>query len=296
MVTVQPRVQAMAWMVASVWFFAMFDALTKYLAVNVAILILIWSRYVIHCAIAIAIFFPARGFAIFKTPRPWAQILRGLLMLGVSLCMMNAAKYLPLAELTALYFTAPLIVLIASPYLASEPFKWQMLAVAMVGFTGVLFIARPGSEVTGPASLLPLAAAFLYAGFQLSTRHFSKTESPITTNIMTGLVGAVVMTLVLMAAPPLAWSSISGSEVFLILLLGVCGLLAQMMLINAFKFDTPARLAPMSYTQLLWAALIGYVVFDVVPGVSALIGMFLIAASGLFLLVRGSTKGNDRPV
>ena len=288
MLRVQPRVQAISWMVSSVLFFAIFDALTKYLAADVAVVILIWSRYVIHSVIAIAIFFPARGFTIFRTTRPWAQMLRGLLMLGVSLCMMNAAKYLPLAELTALYFTAPLIVLIVSPYIASEPVKWRTLVVAMVGFAGVLFIARPGGDVTGPASILPLVAAFLYAGFQLSTRHFSKTESPVTTNIMTGLVGAVVMSLVLLAAPPLAWSSISGSDVSMILLLGASGFLAQMMLINALKFDTPARLAPMSYTQLLWAALIGYVVFDVVPGMSALVGMFLIAASGLFLLVRES--------
>lgn len=288
------RTRPTAWMLASVFCFAIFDAITKYLSHVCPIFLLIWARYLIHTIIAITAFLPRYKLEIFKTQRPWAQTGRGLLMLGVSLCMMNGARFLPLAELTALYFTTPLIVTAMTPLLLKETVGRKSWIAVAFGFFGVLIIAKPDGGLTHVASLLPLIAAVLYAAFQISTRNFSKTENPITTNIMTGLVGAILMTVALPFLGAREWNVPDYFDLFLILLLSVSGFLAQLMLIKAFSGSNPADLAPFSYTQLIWASLIGLIVFDAVPGTSTMTGMIVIAASGIFVL--GSRARATRPI
>ena len=243
-----------------------------------------------HAAIAILIFFPAHGKVVFETKRPRAQMVRGLLMFGVSLCMMNGAKYIPLAELTALYFTAPLIATAATPILLKEKISKRSWIAVSLGFAGVLIIAKPSDGNINLTLLLPLTAAALYAGFQIFTRNFSKTENPITTNIMTGMVGAIAMTLSL----PFLWREWlmpTMPHVLWVLGLGLSGFLAQLMLIKALGGGNPAELAPFSYTQLIWASVIGFVAFEAIPKIGTLAGMIVIAAGGMYEILN---KENNR--
>ena len=275
------RIESIVWMLVSVFFFAVFDAITKYLSGSYSPFFLIWSRYFVHTTIAVLLFFPKNGMAVFETKRLGAQVIRGLLMFGVSLCMMNGAKHIPLAELTALYFTAPLIATAATPILLKEKIGKRSWIAVGLGFTGVLIIAKPSDGDVNSMMLLPLTAAALYAGFQIFTRNFSKTESPITTNIMTGMVGAIAMTLAL----PFLWKEWlvpTLPHMLFILGLGLSGFLAQFMLIKALGGGNPAELAPFSYTQLIWASVIGFVIFEATPKVGTLIGMVVIAAGGMY--------------
>ncbi|MFT4190892.1 MAG: DMT family transporter [Comamonas sp.] len=285
------RRASIGWMLAAVLAFAVFDALTKYLAAIYPVVFLVWARYLIHTLVAVAVFFPAHGGAMFRSQRMGAQVVRGLLMLGVSLCMMNGAKYLPLAELTSLYFTAPLIATVLTFFFLKEKVSGRVWGTTFMGVIGVLLITRPGHGDFELSWLLPLMAALLYAGFQIFTRMFATTENPVVTNVMTGGVGAMVMSFVV----PFFWSVDSMSfEVKHIILLGALGLsgfLAQFMLIKAYEGGSPASLAPFSYTQLVWSAVIGFLVFGAEPSLFALSGMLVIMAGGVYVILGSRGMG-----
>jgi drug/metabolite transporter (DMT)-like permease len=156
----------------------------------------------------------------------------------------------------------------------------QWVAVGL-GLLGVLIIVRPGGALFTPAILLPCAAATCFASYQLLTRALSSTDSPITSNFLTGIINTAVMT----ALVPFFWETPTFHHGLLMLVLGGFGMLSHMLMTHSFRYAAPAVLAPFSYGQLLFSGMWGYFIFDHVPDHGALIGMAIIAASGLGIAV-----------
>lgn len=281
MISLRSRGKAVVWISASVVLFAVFDAVVKYLAAFYPVTSLIWSRYAMHVVVMGLFFARAMGLTLVSTDRKWLQVLRGLLMLGVSLCMMNAAHYLPLAELTAIYFTYPLVVTLLAPLLLKERIDRYSSCAVILGFIGLVVVVRPNAEMTSMYSLMPLLAAVLFALFQILTRFLSETENPISTNFMTGLTGVFIMSLLIPTEITGSWILPEFSHVPLFLVLGFTGFAAQQCMINAFNLESPNILAPLSFLQIGWAVIIGLIVFGDVPSTSALVGIGLIAIGGL---------------
>ncbi|MDR6234333.1 drug/metabolite transporter (DMT)-like permease [Pseudomonas psychrotolerans] len=270
----------------AVWLFACHDALSKYLAGFYPVVMVVWARYLSHTLLMMGIFIPRSGMAVIRTKRPGLQVLRALCLIGCSLLFTTALHYLPMAEATAVNFLAPLMVTALSVPLLKETVSRSQWAAVLAGFVGVLVIVRPGGQLFTPAVLLPVCSAVCFGLYQLLTRILSATDSPTTSNFLTG----VVNTLVLSALVPFFWEVPTLGHGFMLALLGFFGMTAHLLLTQAFRYAPPALLAPFSYGQIVTAGIVGYFAFGHVPDGGAMIGILIICASGLAVAWQQSRK------
>lgn len=263
---------------AAVFAFASLDSLSKYLTAFNSVLMILWVRYLAQTCLLAAWQLPRHGLRVLRVNCPGLQVLRGLSLLSISLFFLFALRYLPIGEATAVHFLTPLLViLLAIPMLGERASLAQWLLVA-VGFAGVLIIVRPGGGLLTPAMLLPVGSACSYAIFQLLTRRIGTRDSAATTNLVTGLVGALCLTLLL----PLFWTGLPAWPYLLgMISLGLIAVTGHMLLTVAFQYSSPVLLAPFSYLQIFFAVLYGFLLFDHAPDAGALLGMGVIALSGL---------------
>ncbi|HCZ14570.1 MAG TPA: DMT family transporter [Accumulibacter sp.] len=263
--------------------FAALDATAKYLSAFLAVPLLVWARYLVHLLIMLVAVAPSMGRRIIATERPWLMGLRGLTLVAVTLLGQLALKSMPLAETTALIFVAPLLVALLAAPLLGEQVRLRTWLATVAGFAGVLLIARPGGSLAGAGVFYALGAALSYAAYQILTRKLAATEHPMRLLFYTALLGTLAMS----PALPLHWHGAwpTPGQVLLIVSLGVYGGVGHFLLIRAFR-ETPASLlAPLVYSQLLWATLLGWLVFDQFPDAPAMAGMLVIGASGLSLAI-----------
>ena len=222
------------------------------------------------------------GVAVMRTRRPVWHLLRSLLMAGSMFAFFYALPLVPLAMLLTIAFAAPLIVTALSrPFLGEAVGPWRWAAV-LVGFAGVLIVLRPDTGFGGPAALVALVGAALYALLSLSARKLSMTESTVALSIYMFpapmLIGAVG-----------AWSQWRPPGLADWLLFALCGLfggLAFVFMNAAYRRAPAAMLVPFEYTGLIWAASAGFVIWAEVPAPSTWLGASVIIASGLFILYR----------
>ncbi|MFJ4143208.1 DMT family transporter [Pseudomonas sp. NPDC089734] len=257
--------------------FASHDTLSKYLSGFYPIALVVWARYLVHTLLMAFIFIPSAGLRGLRTRRPGIQVIRALALLGTSLLFTTSLMFIPLAEATSVNFLAPLLVTALSvPLLREQVTRGQWVAV-ILGFVGVIVIVHPGGELFTPAILLPLSSASCFALYQLLTRLVSRYDSPTASNFFAGLFNTVLMS----ALIPFFWQTPELKHLPLLLALGACGMGAHLMLTQAFRVTAPAILAPFSYCQIVFAGLLGFLVFGHVPAPIAQVGIAIICLSGL---------------
>lgn len=268
-------------MLAAVLCFALLDATAKHLSQKFPVPMLVWARYTLHFVLMLLFLAPTLRWNLVATRRPVLQIVRALMLVGVTGFAMAAFRHLPLAETTALLFITPLIVaLLAGPFLGERlrPLHW---AASVCGFGGALLIARPDGALNATGLALVVAAALCYSVYQIQTRLLSPTENTLTMLFYTALVGTAGMTL----AAPLYWSGPlpDWREGLMIASLGLYGGTGHFLLISAFRHAPATTLSPFLYVQLIWATLLGWLVFGHWPDGATLLGMAVIAASSASL-------------
>lgn len=270
-------------MVAAIGCFVLMDTIAKYLSRWYPVPGIVWARYAINLAILLA-WFAARGeLARLRTARPGIQLARGLLLAGATLLYFTSLSVLPLADAAAISFVLPLFVAALAVPMLGERLDLPRTLAILVGLAGALMIVRPGSDLFTFYALLPVAMALFNALYQILTRKVAGIEHPLTSLIWGAIVGAALFS----AAAPLVWIA-PGTAWHWILLL-VIGLLASIghyLLIKAYDYANATLLAPYTYTAMVWAVLLGLVVFGNFPDGESLAGMAVIVASGLFLAGR----------
>lgn len=263
--------------VVATFLFSSHDALSKYLTGFYPVMMVVWARYVAHTLLMMGIFLPQSGLRVLRTRKPLLQALRALCLLGTSLLFITGLQFIPLAEATAVNFLAPLLVTALSvPLLGERVTRGQWLAV-LTGFVGVVVIVHPGGELFTPAVLLPLGSALCFCFYQILTRKLSQVDSPTTSNFFAGLFNTLVMS----ALVPFFWQMPGLLHGALMLALGTCGMLAHLFLTQAFRLAPPAMLAPFGYCQIVFAGLLGFLLFSHTPDLTTLIGIAVICLSGL---------------
>jgi drug/metabolite transporter (DMT)-like permease len=264
---------------AAVFLFASSDALSKYLTNFYPVVMVLWVRYVVHISLMLGVLRPSSFKTLITTQNPKLQIIRGLCMVNTNLMFISALHFIPLAEGTAIIYLSPLLVTAMSgPLLGERIARLQWVAVA-IGFIGVLFIVRPGGGLFHPVSLLALGAAIAFSVYQIITRKLNHTDSSSTTNFISGLISALVTSLLL----PFFWKTPTLYFALLMVLLGISALVSHLLMTKAYQHAKPSTLAPFSYTQLLFAGLIGYIFFNHLPDFMGLVGMLVIVAGGLLV-------------
>lgn len=266
---------------ASLVLFVMLDTTTKHLSTRFPVPLLVWARYTVHLLLMLVILGPALRSRLFATRRPGLHLVRGLLLLATSLCGVAAFQRMPLAEATSIIFASPVIVvLLARPMLGERigPLRW---AAVLLGFGGVLLVARPGGGLASQGIALALAAAVVYALYQLLTRKMSRTESPVTLLFHTALVGCALSSAALPwiahGPPP------TPADYLAMTAMGALAATGHFLLTRAFREAPASLLSPLLYVQLLWATLFGWLVFGQLPDPVALGGMVVIGLAGVLI-------------
>jgi drug/metabolite transporter (DMT)-like permease len=217
------------------------------------------------------------------TRRPGLHAIR--LALG-SLAMLGgfyALAHLPLATALSISFSRALFLTVLAVIILREsvgPHRWGAVAA---GFVGVLVILRPwDGGAVDPAMLAALAAALAVAGMSICVRLLSGTESNLVLMLYPGLFATL-----LFAGPAWAvWVPPDAGTLALLVAMSATGGLGQVLLISAYRHAEPSAIAPMNYTQLLWATLFGFVLFGEVPDAATWAGGGLVLAAALYTLHR----------
>ena len=253
--------------------------LVKALSPELPTVQIIWGRYFFH-ALLIVVLFPHKIPTILISGRRDLQVLRGTFVLGATVCAFVALRYIPIANVAAIAFVGPLLVVAMAALLLHERVGRDRWIAVAVGLIGVLIILRPGIEVLHWASFLPLGMAACYASYQILTRIVRGLASPLTSLFYTALVGALASSVVV----PFFWSSPSGVQWVFMAATGLFGGVGHLFMIKAFELAPASILAPFVYSELLWAIAVGWIFFTEFPDPWMLTGAVIVVATGLYLL------------
>jgi drug/metabolite transporter (DMT)-like permease len=263
--------------------FALLDGSAKWLVTSVPVIVVVWLRFLTHAVFASALLLPLRGSALVKTSHWRWHLLRAVMFVVMTGLNFWALQYLQLAITSSIFFVVPIITaLIAAPMLGEKMDAGRWIAI-IAGFAGVLTIVRPGSADFHPAMLLALVNAFLYALFNLMTRRLAAYDSPETIQYLPAVGAAILLAPFAIAG----WESPQGwLEWTIACFMGVLGGLGHYLLAAAHRYAPATVIAPFLYQQVLYMALLGYLVFGDVPAPPVWIGAAIVIASGLYLFAR----------
>ncbi|MGB5862954.1 MAG: DMT family transporter [Sulfitobacter sp.] len=271
-------------MIATTLVFAVQDGLSRHLAGEYNVLMIVMIRYWFFAAFVIAIAKRRAGGirAAARTEQPLIQITRGL-MLSLEICVMVAAfTILGLVESHAVFTCYPLLVAALSGPVLGEHVGWRRWAAIGVGFIGVLIILQPGAAVFDVRALIPLLAAAMFAVYGLLTRYAGRRDSTATSFFWTGTVGAVAMTLL----GVWFWEPMIRTDWIWMCCLCLTGVTGHWLLIRCYEAAEASAVQPFAYLQLAFAAIIGITVFGENVSTNVAIGCMIIVAAGLFTFWR----------
>ena len=214
-------------------------------------------------------------------------MLRAALESCVAFLFITSLAHLPIANITAITQSTPILMTIAMVALGLERVRWRRWTAILVGFIGVIVIVRPGPEGFNVYALVAVAAAVLVAGRDLATR-FVPGEVPSTvvtlsTTSAVGLAGLV-------AGLGETWHWLGSHELAYILGAAVLVTLGNLAVIVAFRGTDVSVVAPFRYSVILWAILSGFVVFGELPDPTAFVGIALIVGSGVYMIHREQVR------
>ena len=265
------------------------DAAAKYMSPSLHGVQVVWgySLAITVLVLGYAAVRPEPLRRAFSTRRPLLQIGRGAMLFVTISMLFVALAHMPLADVIAISFAAPLFITLLAVPLLSERVGAHRIAAVVAGLAGVAIVMRPGAGVFEWAALLALASALFFSFFQITTRVLAATEAPFTTLLYTG-IGTLACSSV---AVPFFWAPISTFEIGVFAVIGTLGVGAHVCMIRAYAFTQASFLAPFNYAKLLWAVALGYLVFAEVPQLNVIAGSAVIVASGLYVLYRERARG-----
>jgi len=224
----------------------------------------------------------AGGWHCLRTHNPAAQLLSAVLLTASTFFFIGSLRYLPLADATAITLAAPIIVTAIAPWCLGETVDWRRRVAVVVGFIGVLCMLRPGLDGFRWAALLPFGAAVGGALRDVLIRRMVKTE----TSESIFAYSSALMVPVALATIPFDSAPMTFFDV-LWLAAAACAMgLGQFMQADAFRYAKASVIAPFRYSNLLWAMLLGALVFGHWPDAFTLTGSALVIASGLYIAKR----------
>ncbi|MGB8623544.1 MAG: DMT family transporter [Paracoccaceae bacterium] len=271
-------------MIATTFIFAMQDGISRHLAGQYNVLMVVMIRYWFFAAFVIVVGARKAGGvrAAAATTQPVLQIFRGLL-LAFEVCVMVAGFVaLGLVESHAVFASYPLLIASLSGPVLGERVGWRRWMAIGVGFLGVLIILEPGFHVFSAAALIPLAAALMFALYGLLTRFAARRDSAATSFFWTGTMGAVAMT----AVGLWGWEPMTPGDWLWMGLLCITGALGHFTLIKCYEVSEASVVQPFAYLQLVFASTIGLTVFHESLEANVAIGAAIVIGAGLFTLWR----------
>jgi len=274
--------------------FAVMSALIRYLGVRYPIGEVVFYRSA-FAMVPVMLVYAWRGelAAVVRTERPLGQAGRGALSIVGMFCSFGALARLPLVESNAISFTSPLFSVAMAALILKESVRIYRWSAVVVGFLGVLVVLAPhfsGAELTiAMASATSLAGvvygitgSFCNAGTVIQTRRLTQSET--TSSIV--FYFSLSCALAGLATWPFGWISPTGGEFLALISVGMLGGTGHIVLTESYRYASASVVAPFDYTTMIWALLLGYVMFGETPTLMIVAGSAIIAAAGLFVIWR----------
>ncbi|MEO0999419.1 MAG: DMT family transporter [Pseudomonadota bacterium] len=271
-------------MIATTAVFAAQDGISRYLAAEYNVVLIVMIRYWFFALFVLAISARRPGGirGVARTRQPVLQIFRGVLLVAEIGVTVLAFTLLGLIGTHTIFAVYPLMIAALSGPVLGEAVGWRRWAAIGVGFLGVLVILRPGFGVFAPEALIAVLAAFMFAAYGLATRFVARDDDAATSFFWTGIAGAAAVTLAL----PFVWEPLAPRDWGWMAVLCVTGALGHWLLIKAYEAAEASTVQPFAYFQLVFVSVIGLTIFgETLDGWTAA-GAAIVVGAGLYTLWR----------
>lgn len=270
-------------MLAAMAILPFIDVLAKFLGQQgMPILMIVWARALFGGLMTLPFALKSEGTRTFRPARPLHHLARAGLLFTATFLFFQALKHLPIADALAIFFVNPLVIVILSALVLKEkvgPRRWA--AVAM-GFLGTMIIIRPGMVAMNPGTLYALGAGAALGGYFVMTRHIAGASDAMALTFQTCAIGTALMTptILFVWVPPthLQWVMFTA--------LGVVATLGHVLITKAYEQAEASLLAPLAFTEIIMATLVGWVFFNDLPDRWTLLGVTILIASTIYISIR----------
>ncbi|TRD22073.1 DMT family transporter [Palleronia caenipelagi] len=280
--------------------YACHDAVVKILGARYAPPQILFFSVLFSFPLATMLMMREKQASTLRPVHPWWVALRTAAAVMAALCGFYAFTVLPLAQAYALIFAAPLLVTVFSIPVLGEKVGRHRWAAVIVGLIGVLVVLRPGSADLGPGHLAALGAAFAASLVSVISRRIGREERPVVMMLYPMMVNLLVMATLL----PGLYRPAPFGDMVLFACVALLGFAGGLITIAAYTRADAAVVAPMHYSQIIWAAGFGTFLFNEPTDRNTWIGASIVIASGLYVVLRESrgssentpvTSGRTRP-
>lgn len=263
------------------------DAVSKHLVLTHPVGQVIFLRQAATLLVMIPYVMLMTGWGSLRVVNAPGQLMRGLLFIAGSVSIVMSLEMLPLAMVTTILFTTPIFVAAFSAPVLGERVGIHRWVAVVGGFAGVLMVVQPGTAAFQWALLLPVAASFINAFRDVLTRLLSRTETSIAMLFWSNIILMAGSALTV----PLGWEPVTATAAFWFVVAGICNGAAHFFVIEALRVSEASVMAPVRYTSLIWAALLGFVLWGEVPGLWLWVGAAVIVGSSLYMIRAERRRG-----
>ena len=276
----RPPVSGILCMIGGALALTINDGMAKYLTETYPVGQVMALRGTFILCLLIFLFISARKKLNLKICSWRNNFYRAAAMTGSTFCFITGLSYLPIADAIAIAFAAPLLTTLLAVFCLRERVGLHRWVAIFFGFIGVIIIVQPTDDAFKVAALAPLGAAFFGAIRDVITRKITSSESSFT--IL--LTSMFLITLAGYLTFPLGWSEFQVEHIWLFLCSSILVGVAQYLMIEAFRLGEVGLISPFKYSSLLWAIIIGFIVWGDIPGYFVLVGATILIISGVYLL------------
>jgi drug/metabolite transporter (DMT)-like permease len=267
-------------MIAATVAFAVTHALSKWLIATYPIGQVMFSRSLVGLIICSAFVLPTHGLSVFATRRPQHHVMRGLSQSMSQTFSVLAFSLMPLAGAIAINFSAPLWAALVSVIWFREQAGFARWIVLLCGFLGVLIVTNPGVDSLTLGAIFALLNAIMLGSVTVAVRRMTATEAPNTLLIWQLATVSIFHSVLLLFG--VRWATLG--DFMLFVLAGVANLVGQYFWTKSLVLAPTTAVSPFFYFMLVWALVIGFVVWGDVPSIGLLLGSSIVVGSGLLLL------------
>ena len=255
------------------------DGFAKFLSSDLPVLQITWARYFFTVAFTLPIMFFFFRKNLVWTDKPKLQLIRGLILLTANLLFFYSISIISLAKALTLAFIARLVVTAFSPIFLGEKVGFKRWSAVIIGFIGSMVVIRPGFVEINLASLAALGTGVTYGFYLIITRKLSSSDNPLLTLLLTGVVGAIIISFVM----PFVWIKPTLNQWSMMAAIGIFACVGHLFIILSLKYADASKLAPFSYFEIVTNIIIGYYFFSDFPDKWTFLGLFIIILSGIYI-------------
>lgn len=271
--------KGMALGLAAYSLFAVHDTLVKGVIHDLPVTQILFVRSVIITIICLIVGRRQLVIGLIRSPNKPMLLLRAVLTLAAWCMYYPAGRQLQLAEMTTLYYVAPVITVVLAVIFLKEQLTLARVGASAIGFFGVVIAANPAGLSIGVPALMALGAAFLWAVAMILMRTISKSESSLVLVFSINVFYVVVLGAISLPF----WVAMDASEIAVVVATGFIGAAAQYALIDAARAVPASVLGTVEYSALCWSFIFGFLFYQEQPAPVVFVGAGLVIAAGLVL-------------